>query len=79
MIDLHTLSMSASNSHFFDKELVDPAMQPGPPQSALSSRSAAGGSRCGSVQSSSAGQSSSDEILSILQMAMACFGLDRSV
>ncbi len=30
IIDLDTLCMSASNSHFLDEELVDPAMQPGP-------------------------------------------------
>ncbi|KAF4102166.1 hypothetical protein G5714_016966 [Onychostoma macrolepis] len=44
MIDLDALSMSASNSHFLDEELVDPALQSGPPQVALSSLSAAGGS-----------------------------------
>ncbi len=79
MIALDALSMSASNSHFLDEELVDPAMQPGPPQEALSGLSAAGGSSGGSVHSSSAGQSSPDDILSILQMAMARLGLDRSV
>ncbi|KAF4112817.1 hypothetical protein G5714_005362 [Onychostoma macrolepis] len=79
MIDLDALSMSASNSHFLDEELVDSAMQSGPPQDALSSLSAAGGSSGGSVHSSSAGQSSPDDILSILQMATAHLGLDRSV
>lgn len=77
--DLEALSMSASNSHFLDEELVEPEMQPGPPQDALSSLPAAGGSSCGSVHSSSAGQSSPDEILSIRQMAVARSVLDKSV
>ncbi|RXN23733.1 extracellular calcium-sensing receptor-like protein [Labeo rohita] len=71
--------MSASNSHFLDEELVEPAMLPGPPQDVLSSLSNADGSSGGSVLSSGAGQSSTDDILSILQMAVARLGLDNSV
>lgn len=77
-MDLDALSMSASNSHFLDAELAEPATQPTLPHDVFSNLSVTGGSSGGSVHSSGAGPSSPDDILSILQMAVARLGLDES-
>lgn len=75
-IDLDVFSMSVSNSHFLDEDLVEPARQPTLPYDVFSSLSAASGSSSRSVHSSGTGASSPD-ILSVLQMVVAHLGLDK--
>lgn len=76
-IDLDALSMSTSNSHFLDEDLVEPARQSTLLYDVFSSLSAAGGSSSRSIHSSGAGASSPDDILSVLQMVVAHLGLDK--
>ncbi|RXN19680.1 hypothetical protein ROHU_025553 [Labeo rohita] len=76
--DLDVLSTSASDSFFNDHgDTVDVAVQPSP-QDAFAGHSAAEGSSEGSVQSSGQVQSSSDDTLAMLRMAIARLGLDES-
>lgn len=75
-INLDALSMSMSNSHFLNEDLVEPARQPTLPYDVFSSLSAAGGSSSRFVHSSGPGASSPD-ILSVLQMVVAHLGLDK--
>ncbi|RXN04552.1 extracellular calcium-sensing receptor-like protein [Labeo rohita] len=76
--DLDVLSTSASDSFFNDHlDTADAAVQPSP-QDAFAGHPAAEGSSEGSVQSSGQVQSSSDDTLAVLRMAIARLGLDES-